>query len=125
MGVSLAAAVFAPALAVPIPEVLPKATMLYTVDEPWGVFAPGHLSEPDFHAAISRLLASDPIVREEDWLFDTTIDEETGEDVGYEVLGGLEHRYARLGEIHPELGQTTRPCKADDPGAFPITVIFY
>lgn len=125
MGASLAAVVFTPALAVTLPKAPPLASMLYTVDEPWGVLAPGHLSERDFHAAVSRLLASDPIAREEDWLFDTTVDDDTGEDTGYEILGAHEYRYARLTDVDPELGQMTQLCEAEDHGAFPITVILY
>lgn len=105
----------------------PRAEMLFTTDEPWGMLVRGHVSKQQFDTAALKLLDHDPDIREnaEEWLFENVHDE-TGDRIGRVIPSDPEHGYMRLDrEDDPELGDVFIRCSATDEGAFPITAIMY
>lgn len=104
-----------------------KAEMFFTPDEPWGALVRGHVSKAHYDRAVLDLLESDGDIREngEDWLFDEHYDEER-DDYVLSIVADPEHSYIRkVRDDDPELGDVFQRCKADDPGAIPITVVMY
>lgn len=115
------------ASAIPALAIQPAASagMLFTVDEPWGAYVLGHVRQPEFAAAVTRMITDDSDLRDdgEDWLFTENYDDEH-DVVSYEISEGA-HSYMREAGNHPELSLTYRRCAADAPGAFPVTVVKY
>jgi hypothetical protein len=103
-----------------------KAEMLYTIDEPWGLLVRAHVSPAHFEDAARLLLDddSDALENAEGWLCEVEHDEEGRRIVN--IIGEPSHKYMRLDrEDDPDLGEVYKSCKADDPGAIPITIVLY
>lgn len=101
--VMLTGAVAVTALAMPATLLsatpLPIAEMLFTVDEPWGVFVRGHVSKQQFDAAGLSLLERDSEVREnaEDWFYQNSCNDD-GELIAREITADAEHCYMRISD---------------------------